>query len=61
MGDTPECLVPRPLCMSEMVEAKQKDKGRPLTSEGEYAHEQSIGSQLAERGEHVGKHIDQTL
>jgi len=47
--------------MAEMVEAQRKDKGWQMTSESDYFLEQSIGSQLAERGEHTGKHIDQTL
>jgi len=32
-------------------ETKRKDEGWPLTSEGDYAPEQSIGSQLVERRE----------
>jgi len=50
MGDTPECLRPRPSCMAEMVEAKPKDK------EGDDAPEQSIGSQLV-REESIEENI----
>jgi len=35
MGDIPECLLSHPSCMAEMVEAKPKDKGWPLTTEGD--------------------------